>query len=328
MQYRPLGKTGLSISEIGVGCGGTSGLMGRGTPEQRREVVARALELGINYFDTAPAYDGTRSETGLGETLKELGARAIIGTKVRLEPSQLSDIPAAVATSVEGSLRRLQVETIDLIQVHNRPALELRRWDHDALGIQELLGPRGVVESMERLREQGKVRHIGFTAIGEVPAFDALLESDRLETVQSYFNLLNPSAGMHVPVGFRGADYGTVIDRAGARGMGVLVIRALAAGALTSLSSLHPLAGGWSQRAAHEVEADRVRAHALSWLLEGTNDSITQVALRFALTKPETSTVLVGFSDVDQVDEACAASGKPPIPSEHLEKLSGFYFAD
>ena len=83
MRYRPLGATGLSISEIGVGCGGTSGLMGRGTAKQRSAVVSRAIELGINYFDTAPAYDGTRSETGLGETLKELGATPVIGTKVR-----------------------------------------------------------------------------------------------------------------------------------------------------------------------------------------------------------------------------------------------------
>jgi L-galactose dehydrogenase/L-glyceraldehyde 3-phosphate reductase len=302
--------------------------MGRGTAEQRRSVVSRALELGINYFDTAPAYDGTRSETGLGETLKELGAHPIIGTKVRLEPSDLADIPGAVAKSVEDSLRRLQVDTIDLLQVHNRPGLELRPWDHDVLGVKELLGPRGVVESLERLREQGKIRHIGFTAIGEVAAFDALLESGRLEAVQTYFNLLNPSAGMHVPVGFRGADYGTIIDRAGTKGLGVLVIRAHAPGALTSLTSLHPLAGGWSQRAAHEVEADRVRARSLSWLLDDTDDTIAQVALRFALTKPETSTVLVGFSDVGQVDEACAVSGKPPIPAEHLEKLKGFYFAD
>jgi len=328
MLYRTLGTTGLEISEIGVGCGGTSGLMGRGTPAQRRQVVARALELGINYFDTAPAYDGTRSETGLGETLKELGARPLIGTKVRLEPHDLEDIPRAVAESVEGSLRRLQVDTIDLLQIHNRPGVELRPWDPDVLGLHELLGPRGVVESMERLREQGKVRHIGFTAIGEVPAFNALVDSGRMETVQSYFNLLNPSAGMHVPVGFRGADYGTIIDRAGERGLGVLAIRSLAAGALTSLTSLHPLAGGWSQRGSHEVEADRVRARALSWLLDGTQDSLTQVALRFALTKPQTSSVLVGFSDVPQVDEACAVSGKPPIPPEHLEKLAGFYFAD
>jgi aryl-alcohol dehydrogenase-like predicted oxidoreductase len=328
MLYRPLGSTGLEISEIGVGCGGTSGLMGRGTAAQRREVVSRALELGINYFDTAPAYDGTRSETGLGETLKELGARPMIGTKVRLEPSDLANIPRAVAESVEGSLRRLQIDMIDLIQIHNRPGLELRPWDHDVLGLKELLGPRGVVESMERLREQGKVGHIGFTAIGEAPAFNALVDSGRLGSVQVYFNLLNPSAGMHVPVGFRGADYGTIIDRAGARGVGVLVIRPLAAGALTSLTSLHPLVGGWSQRASHEVEADRVRARSLSWLMDGTDDSITQIALRFALTKPQTSSALVGFSDVQQVDEACAASGKPPIPQEHLDKLTGFYFAD
>lgn len=291
-------------------------------------MAARALELGINYFDTAPAYDGTRSESGLGETLKELGARPIIGTKIRLGPEDLGNIRGAVIRSVEGSLRRLQIDCIDLLQVHNRPALERRAWDDDTLGVGDILGPRGLVEAMVELRQQGKARFLGFTAIGEVPAFDRIIDSGRLDAVQSYFNLLNPSAGMHVPVGFRGADYGGVIDRAGARGLGVLVIRSLAAGALTRLETMHPLAGGWSQRAWYEVEADRLRARALSWLLEGSDSTITQVALRFALMKPQTSTVLVGFSDAAQLDEVCAASGMPPLPAEHIERLQGWYHAD
>ena len=328
MQYRPLGTTGLQISEISVGCGGTSGLMGRGSPAERQAVVARALELGVNYFDTAPAYDGTRAESGLGETLEAVGARPIIGTKVRLEPHELDDIPGAVTGSVEASLRRLRVDAIDLIQIHNRPGLARRAWDHDVVSVDDILGSGGVVDTLERLRDQGKVRYLGFTAIGEVPAFQQVIASGRLDAVQSYYNLLNPSAGLDVPVGFRGAEYGRVIDTAGDAGLGVLVIRALAAGALTSLETLHPRAGGWSKRAWYEVEADRLKARALGWLTEDTNDSIAQVALRFALTKPQVSSVLVGISGAEQLDEVCAASGKPPFPPEHIEKLRAFYHAD
>ena len=85
MKRRPLGRTGLSVPEIGFGCGPTAGLMVRGDAETRRDVVARALELGIDYFDTAPAYGGTLSEQNLGETLRALGAKPLIATKIVLE---------------------------------------------------------------------------------------------------------------------------------------------------------------------------------------------------------------------------------------------------
>ena len=83
MEYRTLGSTGLQISAIGFGTGGTSGLMGRGEPEEQRKVTHYALDKGINYFDTAPGYDATKSESSLGRTLQELGARPLVGTKAR-----------------------------------------------------------------------------------------------------------------------------------------------------------------------------------------------------------------------------------------------------
>ena len=73
MQYRTLGSTGVRMSEIGFGCGDTAGLMISGTPEQRRDAVRHALDLGIDYFDTAPVYGDTVSEAHLGQALRELG---------------------------------------------------------------------------------------------------------------------------------------------------------------------------------------------------------------------------------------------------------------
>ena len=75
MNYRQFGSTDIKVSEIGFGCGATAGLLSRGDPEDKRKTVARALELGINYFDTAPGYDRTLSESGLGQTLAELNVR-------------------------------------------------------------------------------------------------------------------------------------------------------------------------------------------------------------------------------------------------------------
>ena len=92
MRFRMLGSTGLQVSEIGFGTGGTAGLMVAGSFEQQSEAVARAIELGVNYFDTAPDYGDGVSETNLGRVLRELGVRPLITTKVEVREADLADI--------------------------------------------------------------------------------------------------------------------------------------------------------------------------------------------------------------------------------------------
>jgi aryl-alcohol dehydrogenase-like predicted oxidoreductase len=330
MEYRALGRTGLRISAIGFGTGGTSGLMGRGEPDQQREVTRYALDHGVNYFDTAPDYDATKSEASLGRTLEELGARPMVGTKVRLRPADLADIAGSVRASVDASVRRLRLDCIDLIQIHNRIALERRPGDDEVISVDEALGPEGVLEAFKRLRDDRKVRYFGFTGIGEVPALNELIDSGEFHSIQAYYNLLNPSAGSRVPVAFRGCDYGRIVDRAGAKGLGVLIIRPLAAGALTDALEPHPLAltGGWASRAWYEVEADRVKARAMNFLIENGRQTMVQAALRFALMKPEASSVLVGFTDKEQVDQALSALGGNVFTDEDLRRLGEMYHAD
>ena len=84
MKYRPFGSTGLNVSEIGFGCGNVGGLMIRGEHGDQVRAVARAMELGINFFDTAPSYGDGQSETNLGRVLKELSADVYVGTKFRI----------------------------------------------------------------------------------------------------------------------------------------------------------------------------------------------------------------------------------------------------
>jgi aryl-alcohol dehydrogenase-like predicted oxidoreductase len=330
VEYRTLGSTGLQISAIGFGTGGTSGLMGRGDPEQQRAVTRYALDQGINYFDTAPGYDATKSETSLGRTLQDLGARPLIGTKVRVNPDELNNIPAVIMASVDDSLSRLRVDCIDLIQIHNRIALDRRPNDDDVISVQDAIGPGSVLEAFKRLRDDGKVRYFGFTGIGEVPALNELIDSGEFHSIQAYYNLLNPSAGFPVPVAFRGCDYGRIIDRAGAKGMGVLIIRPLAAGALTDALAPHPLAltGGWASRAWYEVEADRVKARAMNFLIEHGRQTMVQAALRFALMKPEASSVLVGFTEIAQVDQALSSLGGNVFTDQDFKRLRGMYHAD
>ena len=104
MERRQLGKTGLEVSVLSFGCGAVGGLMTRGEPRDQERAVARALELGINYFDTAALYGNGASETNLGRVLAKLKPEAIIATKVRVAPRDRGRIGAAVAASLEASL--------------------------------------------------------------------------------------------------------------------------------------------------------------------------------------------------------------------------------
>ena len=119
MEKRRFGRTGLEFSALGFGCGAVGGLMIKGTPADQERAVARALELGINYFDTAQMYGNGQSETNLGRVLQKLKPNIYVGTKVRLRPTERGQIGAAIAASLEASLKRLQLDSVDLFQFHN-----------------------------------------------------------------------------------------------------------------------------------------------------------------------------------------------------------------
>ena len=327
MQYRMLGNTGLRVSEIGFGCGNVGGLMVGGRHEDQLGAVRHALDLGINYFDTARAYGEGKSETHLGRVLDEVGEEVVLSTKIRLESDALQDIAAAAVAQVEQGLARLGRSSVDLIQLHTRLATS-RESGRFAMTPDEVLGPGGVVEAFKRLRDQGRVGYFGFTGLGEVKAIDALVDSGEFDSFQAYYNLLNPSAGQAVPEGFSALDYGRVIDRAAARGMGVVVIRVLAAGVLSPT----PESGGGTSREplseGSDYELDVARAHKVAFLKDHGLESLPQAAIRFALMKPEVSTVLVGFSNNAQIDEAVACSGADPLPEAAMAELREMWDRD
>ena len=327
MQYRMLGNTGLRVSEIGFGCGNVGGLMVRGSHDQQISSVRHALDLGINYFDTARAYGEGQSETNLGRVLDEIGEEVILSTKIRLESDALQDIAAATASEVEQGLARLGRGSVDLIQLHTR-LVEKREPGRFAMTPDEVLGPGGVIEAFKRLRDQGRVGFFGFTGLGDVEALHALVDSGEFHSFQAYYNLLNPSAGQPVPEGFSALDYRRIIDRAAAGGMGVVVIRVLAAGVLSAV----PESGGGSSReplsAGSDYERDVARAHKLSFLKDHGLESLPRAAIRFAFMKPEVSTVLVGFSNNAQIDEAAACSGAGPLPEAAMAGLREIWDRD
>ena len=323
MEYRPLGNTGLNVSEIGCGCGNVGGLMIRGEHRQQVEAVARAMELGINYFDTAPSYGDGQSETNLGRVLKELSADVYVGTKFRVTTHEPGRIKGNVIASVEESLTRLQRDQVDLMQMHNHVA-------HPSTGSggggsvspEETQGE--VVEALRELREQGKVRYFGMTAVGEPAALHQIIDSGTLNTVQSVYNLVNPSAGNSVPSGFDMPDYGDLIGRASANGMGVLVIRVLAAGALSGEPARHPVAVPTVAPigSGRDYGQDQARANGFRFLQEeGYVGGLVEASLRFVLGSAGVSSVLVGYSSMEHLEQAVEFAGKGPLPPEAMARL-------
>src|SRR5438477_7285015 len=226
MEQRVLGRTGVKLSSLGFGCGAVGGLMVRGSAADQERAVARALELGINFFDTAAAYGNGESEINLGRVLKALRPKVFFSTKFTVLAEDRGKIGAAVAASLEASLKRLGRDEVDLLQLHNRIAQDGR---DRALEADSVLGE--VVPALQALRQQGKIRFFGITGLGETPELHRVVDARVLDTVQVCYNLLNPSAGGALPQGLPGQDFAGLLDRAQAAGVGTIGIRVLAGGA-------------------------------------------------------------------------------------------------
>jgi aryl-alcohol dehydrogenase-like predicted oxidoreductase len=319
MDYRPLGSTGINVSEIGFGCGNVGGLMIRGDHGDQVTAVARAMELGINYFDTASSYGDGQSETNLGRVLQELSADVYVGTKFRVTTHEPGRIKGNVIASVEESLSRLQREQVDLIQMHNHVASIA---EGGSVSPDEALGE--VADALRELRDQGKVRFWGMTAVGETVALHRVIDSGTLNTIQAVYNLVNPSAGAAVPPGFDMPDYGNQIERAAANDMGVLVIRVLAAGALSGEETRHPVAVPTVAPigSGRDYDQDQSRAEGFQFLQqEGYTGSLVEASLRFALTNPGVSSVLVGYSSLEHLEQAVEIAATGPLPAEAMARL-------
>jgi aryl-alcohol dehydrogenase-like predicted oxidoreductase len=319
MEYRALGRTGLEVSVLGFGCGDVGGLIVRGTAAERERAVARAVELGINYFDTAASYGNGVSEQHLGQALKALRPNVYVGTKVRVPLESVADVAGAITRSLEASLGRLGLERVDLLQLHNPLAVTRTR---DRLGAADVL--EQVVPAFERLRAQGKIRFFGMTANGDTDALHQIVDAGAVDTAQVFFNLLDPSAGTPVPPGFPGHDFRQLLSRAREQRVGVIVVRVLAGGALSGTTDRHPLAMPSVAPIATgpDYATDVERARALQILVdEGHAGSLVEAAFRFPLANPAVSTVLVGSSTIEQLEYAAAAIAKGPLPPAAMARL-------
>lgn len=325
MDSRTLGKTGLQVSALGFGCGNVGGLMVRGTPADRERAIARALELGITYFDTAPAYGNGLSEQHLGQVVKALKVSLNIGTKVRLTSADLGDIAGAIRHSLDASLQRLGMEQVTLLQLHNHIA-QTQDVATATVSVQNVL--HDVMPTLQALQQQGKIRFYGITALGETAALHQVIDAGVLHTAQVCYNLLNPSAGYPVPTNFPAQDFQRLFDHTTAHQVGCIGIRALAAGALSGVTTRHPVAVPSVDPIASgaDYHSDVQRAQLFQQLLQqGYIQDLVEASLRFAISQPGLATVLLGYSSIEHLEYAAAAVNKGPLPAEALNLLGALW---
>jgi aryl-alcohol dehydrogenase-like predicted oxidoreductase len=336
MRYRELGATGLRISEIGFGCGDNAGLFVRGTPEERCRAVELALERGINYFDTSPAYGKGLSESNLGQTLREVGAKPFVTTKVEIMPADLDDIAGAVLRSIAASLERLQLDRVDVVQIHNPPARE-RNLNVNALirlPLADYLGPGGALEGLEKARRHGWVRYFGFACENaHAGAVRALIDTGAFTMLNVWYDLLNPTAGTAKPDELHVEDdYEQFLDYARAHGVGAAVIRPLAGGSLTdkALAGLgrHRLADGALTREPDSYQEMVDQARSMAFLSKPGSQTLSEAAVRFILMNRGVTTVLGGFSDVEQIEEMSRCSEASGLSPEELARLEAVWRAN
>lgn len=320
MHYRPLGTTGIDVSAISFGAGPVSGLMTGADFQEQCAVVQHALSTGVNWFDTAATYGEGRSEESLGRVLGVVGKgqQVHIATKVRLRAEQLEDIQSAVRQSLNESLQRLRLPQVTLLQLHN--SITANRGDEPtSITPEDVLGPGGVAEAFDQLRQQGLIAHAGLTGIGQPEALREVIRSGRFATMQIPYHLLNPSAGREMPVGFSETKYGNVIEDCAKLRMGVFAIRVYAAGALLDEPpSAHTLKTPFFPLALYQ--RDRQRAVELARQL-GPAASLQATALRFVLGEDRISSAILGIGRAEHLDAALFAAFRSSGSAPDLEEL-------
>ncbi len=306
----------MRISEIGFGCGGGAGLMIGDDEDAQVAAVARALERGITYFDTAPIYGGHRSERNLGRALRRLDAVPIVATKVALELEDLDDIAGAVVASVEGSLERLGRDMVEVVYLHNRVARARAAKPDIGVGAllteADILGKGGVVEGFERLRGRGLVKFFGCCSYGgEMDVLERVIASDGFDAMLVHYNLITQTAWLPAVPGSRVQDHRCIGSHAAARGMGTSVLRVLEAGLL---------AGNSREVLSAKNESERARARTLTFL-QGEDATLAPAAIRFALSNPDVSVVLIGVTEFGHVDAAVDAAERGPLSVEARREI-------
>lgn len=315
MNYRPLGRTGMQVSEISFGTWAIGGSWGQTDEAESLLALARAIDAGVNFFDTADVYGDGRSERLLARATKGMEDRVHIATKFcragdLADPDNYSE--RQIRAYCEASLKRLERERIDLYQIHCPPT--------------DVLRDGAVFDVLDKLQAEGKIRAYGVSVESAEEAL-ICLERPGVQALQIIFNI------------FRQKMIAEVLPRAAERGVGLLARLPLASGLLTGKFSESSAFAADDHRSFNRngeqfnvgetfaglpFETGVALARELAWIGEGRG-GMTHAALRWILDYPQIACVIPGFKNVRQVEDNLAALQTPPFTAEEHERLRRFY---
>lgn len=315
MKYRELGRTGWAVSEVSFGAWAIGGSWGPVDDQESMRALHRAIDLGVNFIDTADVYGNGRSERLIGQLLRERPERIYVATKAGrgAEPhTEANYTPEKLRAFVERSLRNLGTETIDLLQLHCPPNSVYYNPD--------------IFASLERLAEEGKIRHYG-VSVETVEQGLKAMDYPNLQSVQIIFNM------------FRQRPAELFLREAARRKVGVLARVPLASGLLTgrlSRDTAFPRNdhrnfnrdGKYFDRgetfAGVDLESGLEAVEQLRAIVpEGW--TLAQFALRWILMFDGVTCAIPGAKRPSQVEENVAASELPPLSDAQMERVREIY---
>jgi aryl-alcohol dehydrogenase-like predicted oxidoreductase len=298
MEYKPLGRTGLTVSVAGLGCGGNSRLgQSRGASfEDSVAIVRTAVDLGVNFLDTAGAY-GTEEIVGAAVRHYDRD-RLVISTKAIFRSDD--DTAETVTGRVEAALKRLGLDYVDIFHFH---AVSPAAYDRH----RDVLAP-----ALLKLKEQGKVRHIGITETGpndpEQKMLARAIQDAPWEVIMLAYSLMNQGARYRIFPATRRRGIGTLL---------MFVVRNIFSNANYRRAIFATL-----------VEQGRLDASILAdgdplgfLLAEGAAENITDAAYRYARHEQGADVILFGTGNKAHVEQNVASILRPPLPSAIVERL-------
>ena len=311
MEYRELGRTGWKISAIGLGTWAMGSSWGATDDAESMATLNRALDLGVNFFDTADVYG---SEPLLGRLKRERrGAEFYIATKmgVKVNPDPAGYTRENMTRFAEDSLKNLGVETIDLMQLHVPP---IEVYNAETFGI------------LDELVAAGKIRHYG-VSVEQIEQAERAIRFPNVQSVQIVFNI------------FRQRPADEFFAEAASRGVGILARVPLASGLLTGKMSAATTFSANDHRsynrhgesfdqgetfAGVDFDAGLAAVEELRPLVpEGM--TMAQLALRWELMFPEVSATIPGARHPAQAESNSAAADFPPLSAELMAEIRRVY---
>jgi aryl-alcohol dehydrogenase-like predicted oxidoreductase len=315
MEYRILGKTGWKVSSISFGAWAIGGAWGQVDDDESMKALRKAVELGVNFFDTADVYGDGRSERLMARLRKECGQPIIIATKAgrRLDPHLASGYNRKnLSAFIERSLVNLDTERIDLLQLHCPPT--------EVYYMPETFG------ILDDLVKQGKLQFYGLSVEKVEEALKAI-EYPNIQSIQIIFNILRQ----------RPAEL--FFQEAKRKQVGILARVPLASGLLTGKINRQTAFASDDHRSFNRHGESFDRGETFSGVdfetglqvvqelkrLLPKGMSLSQFALRWILMFEAVTCAIPGAKRADQAEENISAAGLPPIPDETMEKVKEIY---